>query len=330
METVKIDIEEEIENKQKQFVDMFMLSTIIIHIFYGILFYKIDFKIVTYINVTLVVFTIYSKFFISNLNFNFKFLLNLGLYSYASFFYLLQLIFWDSFPLAYLWLVSIPIAVLLIKPFKIASYWTISVIVLALSAPFVSSFIFRLFNINLDIHFSNSINLIINSSVFIFSIFMLLLMLYFYNAFNRLKIKQVENIPFQDEGKSVITQKVNVVMDEKFISIFHEIEKFIETSRPYQQPEYNINDLANDLSSNSTYIAKALKQGVDLSFNNYLNSCRIKEIKKRIINREHEQFTLKHLYTEAGFTQQSTFNRVFKVVEGVTPSEFINSLKTTK
>ncbi len=33
------------------------------------------------------------------------------------------------------------------------------------------------------------------------------------------------------------------------------------------------------------------------------------------------------VYTEAGFKNQSTFNRVFKQIEGMTPSEYIRNLK---
>jgi AraC-like DNA-binding protein len=29
-----------------------------------------------------------------------------------------------------------------------------------------------------------------------------------------------------------------------------------------------------------------------------------------------------YIYTEAGFSNQSTFNRVFKQIEGITPSEY--------
>ena len=43
-----------------------------------------------------------------------------------------------------------------------------------------------------------------------------------------------------------------------------------------------------------------------------------------------------YIYTEAGFTSQSTFNRVFKQLEGITPSEYMekfekqdNSLKVS-
>ncbi|WP_410566018.1 helix-turn-helix domain-containing protein [Bacillus sp. SIMBA_033] len=34
-----------------------------------------------------------------------------------------------------------------------------------------------------------------------------------------------------------------------------------------------------------------------------------------------------YIYTEAGFSNQATFNRVFKSIEGITPSEYINRIQ---
>lgn len=40
----------------------------------------------------------------------------------------------------------------------------------------------------------------------------------------------------------------------------------------------------------------------------------------------HQKFTLEHIYKEAGFSSQSTFNRIFKEQTGITPSEYIENL----
>ncbi|WP_353886233.1 helix-turn-helix domain-containing protein [uncultured Chryseobacterium sp.] len=37
-----------------------------------------------------------------------------------------------------------------------------------------------------------------------------------------------------------------------------------------------------------------------------------------------------YIYTEAGFTSQSTFNRVFKQLEGITPSEYMENSEKQK
>jgi len=55
----------------------------------------------------------------------------------------------------------------------------------------------------------------------------------------------------------------------------------------------------------------------------YLNEYRINYVKKLISENNLQKVTLMYIYTEAGFSNQATFNRVFKQIEGVTPSEYI-------
>ncbi|MFP3733141.1 helix-turn-helix domain-containing protein, partial [Bacillus sp. SIMBA_006] len=56
----------------------------------------------------------------------------------------------------------------------------------------------------------------------------------------------------------------------------------------------------------------------------YLNTCRIENVKKLIQENDINKITLMYIYTASGFSNQSTFNRVFKQIEGITPSEYIN------
>ena len=279
------------------------------------------------LNLIAVCLTVIAKLFSSNLKFDFNFLVTLGLYTYTIFLYLLVMIFWEAFPLAYLWFIPIPISALLVKPFKSVIYWTVIIIILSLSAPVVSSLLSELLGLDITINFSKQLSIVVNISVFIFSVFLVLLLLYYHNLFNTLNVKRLEIVhskAIEKSSLSLIVQKKDFL---KFESLFNEIEHFVNIERPYQSPNYNINNLAIDLKSNGTYISKAIKQKNGLSFNNYINECRIKEVKEKLIKHEHEQFTLHHIFTNAGFTHQSTFNRVFKTVEGVTPSEFIAKLE---
>ena len=54
---------------------------------------------------------------------------------------------------------------------------------------------------------------------------------------------------------------------------------------------------------------------------------RIECVKRLLHENDIEKVTLMYIYTEAGFSNQSTFNRVFKQMENITPSEYINSLQ---
>ncbi|NML72172.1 helix-turn-helix domain-containing protein [Chryseobacterium sp. RP-3-3] len=84
------------------------------------------------------------------------------------------------------------------------------------------------------------------------------------------------------------------------------------------------------LKSNNLYIAKSIKVNGFTNFNHYLNVCRIENVKKLLSEHDISRVTLMYIYTESGFSNQSTFNRVFKQIEGITPSEYIIALKDDK
>jgi AraC-like DNA-binding protein len=49
-------------------------------------------------------------------------------------------------------------------------------------------------------------------------------------------------------------------------------------------------------------------------------------VKDMLNNDVDKKYTLHYIYTSAGFRNQSTFNKVFKLLEGITPSEYITKI----
>ena len=168
---------------------------------------------------------------------------------------------------------------------------------------------------------------------------LLVFFLYFHSEFEKLKNSVPPNnssIPAAEsrdtlesveveESESV--EKEEYVYSEKYNILFNEIEHYFEEKAPYQNPDFNIHQLVIDLKTNSRYVSNAIHQKNGGNFKSYLNTYRINEVKKKLDKKEHELYTLKHIYNSVGFTNQSTFNRVFKEVEGTTPSEYIDNLK---
>jgi AraC-like DNA-binding protein len=64
-----------------------------------------------------------------------------------------------------------------------------------------------------------------------------------------------------------------------------------------------------------------------MNFNDYINSFRIEEIKKRFENGETEDFTVLGIALDSGFNSKTTFNRAFKKYTGSTPQFYIQKLK---
>lgn len=89
----------------------------------------------------------------------------------------------------------------------------------------------------------------------------------------------------------------------------------------YAEPDLTISDLANELQMDKARLRHYFKEQ-ETSFKKYLNTIRVSEFKILLLNKEFKNYNLTGLSTMVGFRSEATFFRVFKKIEGVTPSEF--------
>ncbi|MBB4806553.1 AraC-like DNA-binding protein [Chryseobacterium defluvii] len=163
--------------------------------------------------------------------------------------------------------------------------------------------------------------------ILIFSTGLLLLNIYHYTRIYRLEILlEIKGDPSNEEENTPF-QPIEKIEDPKFDLIYNEILNYFDTYKPYQDPDFNLAKLARAVSSNTYYVSVALNQKSKMNFKSFLNTYRIEQVKEELKNSKHKKFTLKHIYTKAGFTHQSTFNRIFKQIEGISPNEFIKQIE---
>lgn len=63
------------------------------------------------------------------------------------------------------------------------------------------------------------------------------------------------------------------------------------------------------------------------NFYNFINKYRIEEVKKKLSEDNSKENNILTIALETGFNSKSTFNTVFKKIEGVTPSEYRKQCK---
>ncbi len=95
----------------------------------------------------------------------------------------------------------------------------------------------------------------------------------------------------------------------------------------YTQPNLTVANLADELQIDTVNLRHYFKEQ-QTSFRKYLNTVRVSEFKSLLLNKEFKNYNLTGLSTLVGFQSEATFFRVFKEIEGVTPSEFLQKNKT--
>jgi len=111
--------------------------------------------------------------------------------------------------------------------------------------------------------------------------------------------------------------------------LYRTIVKLLDQNKLYKNPEFNLAMLSKELNTNRSYISKAINEGGNKSFIEFINDYRIAESKRLLCNMDIKQITIEAVGKEAGFNSKSTFFRVFKTNTGVTPSFFLNNLNET-
>jgi len=116
---------------------------------------------------------------------------------------------------------------------------------------------------------------------------------------------------------------------KKYEKLYTDIVKYMETNRPFTDKDFSIAQLSSALNINPAYLSSAISMKRNMHFNTFVNTYRIENV-KQMLRFNAKKYTLEHIYLSSGFKSQSTFNKAFKLSEGITPTEYINSLENSE
>ena len=99
------------------------------------------------------------------------------------------------------------------------------------------------------------------------------------------------------------------------------LEQIVEEQQLYLNKNLTLQDLAQALNTNRTYVSNYIGQVIGLTFYDYINQLRIERVSLPMM-REHPEYKLEHVAKESGFASISTFRRAFVKFTGQTPSQY--------
>jgi AraC-like DNA-binding protein len=134
--------------------------------------------------------------------------------------------------------------------------------------------------------------------------------------------------------KLISAKTLNIVNDPQagidHEGLFERLRFAMENEKLYLDPELNLVKVAAHTSIPAKTISAILNRYQEISFNDFINSYRVKEVSERMTDPAYKHFTISGIALESGFNSQATFQRVFKNTTGMSPREYIsNHLKKT-
>lgn len=230
---------------------------------------------------------------------------------------------WDYTHIIFSYNIVMLLAINYIFSFRYAVYFAISFVIMIILMIIGTHYYDIPIMINTTKEFINAVEY----STIVLAISLNLVFIFSFQKMHKLKaqIELYEELEKEKNEELLASKKeiADATLPDKFDHLYNEIIAYFENEKPWQNPEFNLNKLTTILNSNIAYVSSTLNQKGKKNFNTLVNEYRIKQVKEAINNGEHKRFTIKHLYIEAGFMNQSTFNRIFKQMEGVSPQEYI-------
>ncbi len=111
--------------------------------------------------------------------------------------------------------------------------------------------------------------------------------------------------------------------------IIDNVHQIIDKEKKFTDPEFNIQKLSSEIGLGSKELAEFFNEELNTSFSDFLHRKRIDEF-KRLLQLDLEQsYSLEGIALLAGFKSKATFYRIFKKMEGITPSKYNEKLKSS-
>lgn len=110
-------------------------------------------------------------------------------------------------------------------------------------------------------------------------------------------------------------------LQDTFDRLYMQLNRIMEEQHVYRDSSLTLEKLASILSTNRTYLSKAIKLKTGMSYSSYISELRLSEA-ILLLSSSQSTDIAKSVATAVGFYNQSTFYRLFKQKTGLSPAQF--------
>ncbi len=128
------------------------------------------------------------------------------------------------------------------------------------------------------------------------------------------------------------SEAIRIIKNEKYATyklsdiqtenLYSKTVKAIEENQLYLNSDFKISELADLLDLPIHYVSQVINEGAKTNFFNFINSFRIEKAKQLLVKGDSSSSKILAVAFDSGFSNKSTFNRIFKNHTGYTPSQY--------
>ncbi|TAE86792.1 MAG: AraC family transcriptional regulator [Bacteroidetes bacterium] len=113
------------------------------------------------------------------------------------------------------------------------------------------------------------------------------------------------------------------ISDDEMIAIHQQLKELMYREKLYKNAELTLSEVAQKIPVHPNTLSQVINTAEGKNFYDYINLQRIEEFQRIIFLPQNKEYTLLSLAFECGFNSKTSFNRNFKKVTHLSPSEYI-------
>ena len=158
----------------------------------------------------------------------------------------------------------------------------------------------------------------------------LLLFILAYVGFNRTQVFQPAEktlfMPKKSEpspAQTVSTSERSI--DSSELQAYRELEKCMVEKKPYLDPKLSLHKLSKIHQISSSRLSQIINSQSKTNFHDFVNHYRVEAVKKQLLTEDLTKYSIIGIAEDCGFNSKASFNRVFKKLAGMTPTQFVSA-----
>ncbi|GAA4274758.1 hypothetical protein GCM10022258_40540 [Aquimarina gracilis] len=121
------------------------------------------------------------------------------------------------------------------------------------------------------------------------------------------------------KSTKIVLEKTDKELNERKLII----ENFMNNEKPYLDPDLNLTQLSRMLNIQVQELSETINNGFQKNFNDFINSYRVQAVQNMLNEGKQKKMSLLGIAYECGFNSKATFNRVFRKLTSLSPSQYL-------
>lgn len=128
----------------------------------------------------------------------------------------------------------------------------------------------------------------------------------------------------QQEGECCcgVESESEAMTGMEYDQLLSKLETLFEEDQIFKNPELRLNDVAQELGTNRTYLSRLIRHRRDMTFCDFVNDYRVRYAEAVLSSPEQFRLTIDEVAFNSGFSGSSSFYRAFVKKNGIPPGKF--------